>query len=262
MKLSISNISWGCEQDNKIYQMMKNKGYTGLEIAPTRIFVDKPYEKTRRAKLWAIELKKQYGLVISSMQSIWYGRTEKLFGSREERQALLNYTPKAINFAEAIGCRNLVFGCPVNRNLPQGVEDGIAVDFFRELGEYAAAHGTVIGMEANPPIYHTNYVNNTSAALELIRQVDSRGFMLNLDVGTMIYNGEDVSKIAGNVQLINHVHISEPWLNPIEERKLHLELKKVLTEEGYEGFVSIEMGRAQELTVIEKSLDYIGRVFQ
>lgn len=86
--------------------------------------------------------------------------------------------------------------------------------------------------------------------------------MLNLDVGTMIYNGEDVSKIAGNVQLINHVHISEPWLNPIEERKLHLELKKVLTEEGYEGFVSIEMGRAQELTVIEKSLDYIGRVFQ
>ena len=153
-------------------------------------------------------------------------------------------------------------GCPVNRNLPQGVEDGIAVDFFRELGEYAAAHGTVIGMEANPPIYHTNYVNNTSAALELIRQVDSRGFMLNLDVGTMIYNGEDVSKIAGNVQLINHVHISEPWLNPIEERKLHLELKKVLTEEGYEGFVSIEMGRAQELTVIEKSLDYIGRVFQ
>lgn len=262
MNLSISNIGWARENDTDVFRLMQNFGFGGLEIAPTRIIPEAPYDRTEEAEQWKKAVAERYGFTIPSMQSIWYGRKEKLFGSREERQALLNYTKKAVDFAAVIGCGNLVFGCPVNRNRPQGADSGIAVDFFRELGEYAAARGTVIGMEANPPIYHTNYVNNTSSALELIRRVDSKGFLLNLDVGTMIYNREDVSVITGSVQLINHVHISEPGLKPIEERELHCELKKILSEEGYRGFISIEMGKAEELTVIEKSLDYIGRVFQ
>lgn len=54
-----------------------------------------------------------------SMQSIWYGRTEKLFGTEEERNLLLDYTKSAVDFAAAIGCKNLVFGCPKNRCIPE-----------------------------------------------------------------------------------------------------------------------------------------------
>lgn len=74
---------------------------------------------------------------------------------------------------------------------------GVAVSFFREIGDYAASKGTIIGVEANPPIYNTNYVNDTSSALALIRQVGSKGFLLNLDVGTMFQNGENAELLAG-----------------------------------------------------------------
>ena len=89
MKLSISNIAWTAENDAEMYQFLQKSGYQGLEIAPTRIFPEAPYDKLAEAKEWAWELKEKYGLEIPSMQSIWYGHQEKIFGSKEERNILI-----------------------------------------------------------------------------------------------------------------------------------------------------------------------------
>lgn len=295
MKLSISNIAWTEEQDEMVYGWMRECGFEGLEIAPTRIFPENPYEHRQEAAEWAHGLRRAYGFSVPSMQSIWYGRTEGLFGSPEERKILTEYTKKAIDFAASIGCHNLVFGCPRNRCIPEssvkkaadrtrkenesvdtegrnGRGDReqeaewmeTAVSFFRELGEYARMCGTVIGMEANPPMYHTNFINTTKEALELVRRVDSRGFLLNLDVGTMLACGEDCTELQGSIRLINHVHISEPGLKPVQKRVLHRELKKILWEEHYDGFVSIEMGKTEDgsLGALRSAMAYVQSVFE
>lgn len=262
MKLSISNIAWGMEQDETAYALMKKYGYTGLEIAPTRIFPGKPYELLSEAATWGAELKERYGLCVSSMQSIWFGRQEQMFGTDGERRLLIEYTKKAVDFAAAVGCKNLVFGCPRNRVVPEGMDAGKGIAFFQETGAYALQNGVVIGMEANPPIYHTNYINNTQEALDLIRQVNSKGFQLNLDVGTMIQNQENIAELADNIHLISHVHISEPELKAIEPRKLHRDLGEVLSAGSYQGFVSIEMGKADDLSVLEDKMEYVRSVFQ
>ena len=44
MKLAVSNIGWSAEQDEAVFALMKEYGFDGLEIAPTRIFTDAPYE--------------------------------------------------------------------------------------------------------------------------------------------------------------------------------------------------------------------------
>ncbi len=261
MRLSVSNIGWGMEQDIMVYELMKKYGYSGLEIAPTRIFPNSPYEEKARAREWKEKLEREYGFVIPSMQSIWFGRKEKLFGTEEERQILGDYSRKAIDFAAAIDCKNLVFGCPGNRNLPENADEDRGRLFFRALGDYALERGTAIGMEANPPIYDTNYINRTCSALELVKNVGSKGFLLNLDVGAMIWNGEETDELKGCGHLISHVHISEPNLAPVRERKLHRDLSRFLRGEGYQGFVSVEMGRVEELSVLEDSLRYIRSVF-
>jgi sugar phosphate isomerase/epimerase len=262
MNLSISNIGWAAESDTQVYELMTRYGFSGLEIAPTRIFLEHPYEQVNQASAWAEQLRGQYGFAVPSMQSIWYGREEKIFGTAEERQALIDYTKQAIDFAAAIRCKNLVFGCPRNRNLPEDGEIDLAILFFKELGDYAANQGTIIGMEANPPIYNTNYINDTKAALSLIHEVGSDGFRLNLDVGTMIYNRESVDILSGNVKYINHVHISEPGLKPIEKRILHKELKDVLLKEHYRGFISIEMGKTDELKKLDDVMYYVKGIFE
>ncbi len=261
MRLSISNIGWSAENDISVYAMMQNYGFTGLEIAPTRIFPEHPYSRLDDAIVWAGKLKSDHGFIIPSMQSIWYGRSEKLFGTEEERTALVNYTKKAIDFAEAVECKNLVFGCPRNRSIPDGADENIAIRFFREIGEYAAQHGTVVAMEANPPIYNTNYINDTASAIELIENVDLEGFKLNLDVGTMVENDEDVSILKGREKHINHVHVSEPGLKAIERRQLHRDLADLLKSCDYNGFVSIEVGRQEKVDELGKMMKYVEETF-
>lgn len=262
LKLSISNIGWNAWQDEEVYRLMKKYQFTGLEIAPTRIFQEQPYERLSEAALWSSDLAKEHGFTVTSIQSIWFGRQERLFGEESERNILTEYTKRAIDFSAAVGSRNLVFGCPRNRICPEGTDPEIGTRFFAEIGNYAVQKGTVIGMEANPAIYHTNYINGTPEALDLIRKVGSKGFLLNLDIGTMIQNGEDLAGLMGNVDLINHVHISEPGLKPIEPRAIHQELKRILTDGSYKGYVSIEMGRVEELPVIEEVMKYVRSVFQ
>lgn len=255
-KLSASNIGWSKEYDGSIYSFLKENEFPGLEIAPTRLF-DDPYNQIDKAVAW----QKTVGFEIPSMQSIWFGRKEKIFGLPEERLFLINYTKKAIDFANAVHCSNLVFGCPQNRIMPENADEQIAIDFFKEIGEYAASKGTVIGMEANPPVYNTNYINCTEAALQLIDKVDSAGFKLNLDVGTMICNNESAEILEGRVFLINHVHISEPGLHAIAKRDLHYEIRDILIKENFNKYVSIEMGNQNPIESVKDAVTYIKDVF-
>lgn len=261
MKLSISNIAWSSDHDYEVYNLMKCAGYAGLEIAPTRIFPDNPYSQLTSAKDWALNLNKEFNLVIPSMQSIWYWRSEKVFGSDEERESLINYTKSAIDFAATIGCKNLVFGCPKNREVLDGCNIDTVVTFFRIIGDYAYSRNTVIGMEANPKIYNTNFINTTAQALDLIKKVSSKGFKLNLDIGTIIENGEKAEVIKDHVSLISHVHVSEPYLKTIKIRDLHKEIQEILKNENYQNFVSIEMAKQDDLKVIEDTISYVKNIF-
>lgn len=259
MKLSISNMAWSAVHNTAAYDLMKKYGIKGLEILPTKIIPAQPYDHIEKLAEWK-ESVNAYGFCIPSMQSIWYGRTERIFGTEAERAALTDYTVKAVEFAEAAGCRNLVFGCPKNRNFPAGADREAGISFFREIAEYAALHHTVIGMEANPPIYQTNYINTTKEALELIDQVDRSAFMLNFDFGTFLENGEDLSLLEGRVIQISHVHISEPYLKPIRRRKEHESLCRMLKEEGYQGYLSIEMSEVQDMAALEEVMAYVAEI--
>lgn len=262
MKLSISNIAWSKEYDLEMYEYLMKENFEGLEIAPTRIFEEKPYEYLEKAKLFSQDLKKYKGLQISSMQSIWYGRSEKIFGSKDERNELIDYTKKAIDFSSAIRCNNLVFGCPKNRVINSKEDAEIALDFFYELGEYAKDKDTVLSMEPNPVIYNTNFINHTIDAFEFVNKVNSAGLKVNVDLGTIIYNNEDLETISDNIVLVNHVHISEPNLALIEKRDLHIKLAHILKKENYNNFISIEMGKRDNLQEVKKSIKYIKEVFK
>lgn len=263
MKLSASNIAWSTEEDEKVYNLLKEYGFKGLEIAPNRLIEKQPYEHKALARKIAQDLKREYGFVIPSMQSILFGRCERLFGSVEERKELMNYLKKAVDFAEMIGCKNLVFGSPKNRNMKKESDYSNAVAFFFEIGEYAAQHGTIISIEANPPIYGTNFINRTQEAIKLVHEVNCEGFKLNLDFGTILENGEDIETVAPLLEWVNHIHISEPQLVSIQKRLEHGSLAEILKQQGYDRFVSIEMKRNEnnKLDVLEETLHYIVAVF-
>lgn len=257
LKFAISNIAWQAENDRAVYEYMQTSEFAGLEAAPTRLFAAEPYAHTAELRELAASLREEYGLTVCSLQSIWYGRTEQIFGTAAERAALLDYTKEAIRFAVAGDCGNLVFGCPKNRSIHSAADIAVGIEFFRAIGEYAAEQGTVVALEANPDIYGTNWLNHTDEAVAFCREVASPGIRVNFDLGTVIHNGEDLTECFDNIELVNHVHISEPYLKRIEQRSLHRELLDGLRDAGYDRFVSVEMGTQDNVADVYRTIDYV-----
>ena len=252
-KLCISNIAWAAAHDEAMYAFLLEQGYEGLEIAPTRLFPERPYEHIAEAKEFAARLYERFGLRVASMQSIWYGVTQSVFGTDADRRFLVDYTKRAVDFAAAMGCGNLVFGCPKHRVLPSPEALPVADAFFREIAAYAALAGVVIALEPNPEFYGTNFINTTAQAFEYCRRLSAPGLMVNVDLGTSIHCGDSVAFLSENAALIHHVHISEPMLAPIQHRALHGELAAL----AFDGYFSIEMGNKDDLALVQDTVRYV-----
>ncbi|MBQ7156022.1 MAG: sugar phosphate isomerase/epimerase [Synergistaceae bacterium] len=261
MRLCASNIAWTSEQDEAVYQLMNASGFEGLEIAPSRLFPDKPYDHLSDAAEFAEYVRKVYGLTVASMQSLWYGMPQRIAGTQRERSELLEYTVKALHFADALDCRNIVFGCPKNRRLERPEDVSIVEEFIAKIAEEAGKFGIVIALEANPEIYGTNFVNTTSEAIALVTRINHPFLKVNLDVGTMLANRENPDTLAEKVSAINHVHISEPELAAVKPHKEHEILSRLLKESGYDGFVSIEMRKCESLSELERAINHVRRIF-
>ena len=267
MKLSISNIAWSAPEDAQVYELMKSYGIDGLEVAPTRLFPDAPYDKSAHDIAKAKDDILSYGITPVAMQSLHFGASGMaMFEGAESRKALLDYTKKAIIFAENLGSKILVFGSPKLRNINDiDREYDIALDFFRELGEYAAAHGRCVCIEANPKEYNTNFINTTADAHKLVCDVGSSGFSLHVDTSTMIINGEDLGVIGRIADKIKHVHISTPYLNGIDRAHddFYKSFASLLKQNKYKNYASVEMRRTEEnnLRHIEGVLRYVSEIF-
>lgn len=117
-----------------------------------------------------------------------------------------------------------------------------------------------LAIEANPPIY-TNYLNGTAEAFALVKRLDNPGLAVNLDLSTMLAQGENLQDFLMDLSYVSHIHISEPGLAPIQPRPVHRELALLLGAVGYRGAVSVEMARTDADTV-KRTMAYIAEVFQ
>ena len=257
-QLAISNIAWLKDDDEAVYTAMQQAGFTGLELAPTRIFSEAPYENLTSALLFGGYLKNRWGFSVPSLQSIWYGQKGNIFYPADT-EPLLDYTAQAFQFAHSLNCPSLVFGCPKNRMRPLGGNDAAAEAFFVQAGNLAARYGVHLALEANPPMY-TNYLNDTADAFALVKRLDNPGLSVNFDLSTVLAQGEKLQTFIDDMQYVSHVHISEPGLTPIQKRPEHRELALLLGAVGYRGFVSIEMAHT-DLDTIRRTMDYIAEVF-
>jgi sugar phosphate isomerase/epimerase len=255
MKLAISNIAWN-NNDDYYYRIMQQYGFTGLEIAPTK-FSNNPYDHLAIANEIQHSLLDNYQLSVVSMQSLLFGTDGmELFASTNVRQSLLAYLKKAIIYAETIGCPVLVFGNPKNRIMSDPNKDYlIALEFFRELGDFAIEHNTYLCIEPNPKDYGTNFINTLEDAQRLVKDVNSNGFRMIIDTSTMILNKNNPNAIVGVLDYVKHIHISMPFLKPLnQEYKNHeawlRDLFAIIRRSEYNNYVSIEMLNTEQQNVL------------
>jgi sugar phosphate isomerase/epimerase len=253
MNLAVSNIAWPAEQDEAVAASLSALDIKGIEVAPTKVW-PAPLEATSAQVDAYRQFWESRGIAVVAAQSLLFGQPRlTLFEDPATRRQTLDYLRGIVGICAQLGAQALVFGSPRNRQVGRG--DPIlawqaAVDFFGQLGEAAAAAGTVIAMEANPPEYGTDFVTHADQAVELVRAVNHPGFWLHLDSGCMTLAGDPVALIAENINLIRHFHVSEPGLGIIGSGQVqHARFARELREHAYERWISIEMRQGQPFSL-------------
>lgn len=242
----MSNLAWEAQYDAAIAAVLQDAGVDAIDVVPGRYFPDPasvaPDDAYRVRDVW-----RERGVQIVGMQSLLFGTTGlNLFGDAAVQDAMLRHLDGVCRLGRALGATRLAFGSPRNRDA-SGLEPeqaaGLAVAFFRRLGEAAFAQGVVVCLEANPVAFGCNFLTTTEEAGVLVRRIDHPGIRLQFDTGAVFTNGEDLDALlAAFGDLVGHVHLSEPGLAPLSaEGRDHASTTAALRRAFPEAVVTIEM---------------------
>lgn len=257
MKLAISNIGWASAPlDPAVLALLQEHGVTGIDVAPTRLWPGWEGATIASAEAWRQRIE-DAGFVVPAAQSLLYQRPElTLFDDDAGRSALVAHVAFVSSLVAVLGGRVLVFGSPKIR-APEDPDAAwpIAVETFRRIGDACAAHGTVLCIEPNPPVYGCTFVNTAAEGRALVDAVDSPGFGLHLDAAGLTLAGDDAAAaVRASAGSITHMHASEPQLGHFGDPQVdHAAVGAALRDVGYDRWLSIEM-RPQPLDRIAEAL--------
>ena len=218
MKLSVSNIAWNVEQDLQIAELLKHHGVTHIDIAPGKYFKDLP--ATSDLEISQVKAKwSDLGISCAGMQSLLFGTKGLNLFERSTQIPMLAHLEKICHIGAVLGADKLVFGSPKNRDrsgLSDDETQDLALDFFQRLGNTAKCEGVIINLEANPTCYGTNFLTNTQEAAEFVKTLNHPAIRLQLDLGTVYTNHEDIESLLNRyAAIIGHIHLSEPQMAPL-----------------------------------------------
>jgi len=257
MKLAISNIAWEQHEDPAILALLIANGVTGIEVAPTKLWQDWKGASHKEAKAYK-KVMQEKGFELPAMQAILFGKPELQLFDKLSHGAFLEHIKLVADLANGFGSKVMVFGAPKNRKrgqVPFSEAIGIARDFFYKAGEVCAEHGCCLAIEHNPVEYGCDFITNVLDAKELVESVSHKGFKLHIDSAGLHMCGGDIAEMISTAGKFVHYHISEPMLEPIFGGEVDQQRGiKALRDNGYKGWVSIEMKQPVSIDILEKSL--------
>lgn len=260
MRLAISNIAWAQHDDPAVLAALRQQGFQGIEVAPTKLWPAWEGANATSARQYRQQLA-DAGFAIPALQAVVYGKSFRLFAEdRAERDALLAHFRLVAELAEALGAGAIVFGAPKCRDraaLSEAEAWERACAAFSELGAIFAEHGACLCIEPVPPEYGCNFIHTAEQAWGLVRAVDSPGFGLHVDAAALCYAGESLASLLAIPDLdLRHFHISEPGMTGFAQpRVAHEDNLASLKRWGYANWCSVEVDGAKH--ELEHSIEWV-----
>lgn len=267
MKLSISNIAWSEHDNMEVFSYLRKNGFTGIEVAPTKIcseWKDITIKKTKSYKRFLAD----EGFSIPAIQAILFNKQELEIFNPRKLDALRDHFKQVADIAYNLGAKTIVFGAPKNRrrhhlSIDEALNQGQEV--FYELSEICKERECIIGIENNPIEYNCDFLSNIADIVQFTDKLNHESCKLHLDSAGVFMN----SKIVDGeviIESINHdiahYHISEPMLEPITGGLVpHKRYIDAVTRQGYNKWLSVEMKTPKNIELLKKSIVEVKNLF-
>jgi sugar phosphate isomerase/epimerase len=268
MRYAVSNIALTAFDHLDELPMIAEMGIAGLEIAPSRIWLDTwqdlsatDIEVYRRALETA-------GLEAVGLHSLFFDHPDLgLFRDPAGRAKSLDFLVHLSAMCRDLGGTTLIWGGGRQRG-DVGREDAFAesVAFMTDLCDRISGHGTVFCFEPLGP-QSTDFINTAQDALDIVRAVDHRALAVQLDAKALFQNDEvTLDPFSAVADRLVHFHANEPDLGILGTSGMidHAAMGGFLRAVGYDRFVSIEQRQLETGTPVEnisKSLELLKRCY-
>jgi sugar phosphate isomerase/epimerase len=175
---------------------------------------------------------------------------------------LLKHLKNIIDLAIRCGVENLVFGCPRNRKLLDLNKDNdeIFIEFMSVLGKYIGTRKLIISIENNSKKYNCNYLNTIEQVGEIVKKINNPNIKMMVDIGNCIMENDNIENIIKYKNLINHIHISMPFMKPlIKYNEIeYTNFINILKKINYNNVISLEFlnnNDNEELKLLDETLN-------
>jgi D-psicose/D-tagatose/L-ribulose 3-epimerase len=245
MKLGVSNLAWDPTATDQAFELLRNYGAEGVEVAPTRIA---PWDDLGPSELKSYRDKlRRAQLSACSLQAILFNRPQaQLLGDGDRFENLCNHMHHVGKVATALDTRIVVFGAPSNRS--RGVlsienATDLALTRMRVLGDIAAEYDYQIAVESVPEYYKSDFLTRISEVESFVDACGHPNVALHFDIACVTLAGDDPVACVGDVAgKIVHFHAAEPDLGSFIHPKCdHGNVGRILQRGHYSHWIVIEI---------------------
>lgn len=265
MKFAICNetfVDWPFE---KAFQVARDVGYTGIEIAPFTIATDvRQIEQSRRD-----EIRRQAEAADLEVIGLHWllAKTEGFYLTTPDekvRRQTSDYLGELARLCRDLGGRVMVLGSPKQRNLLPGVSHDqameLAADCLRGAVPRLEEFDVTIAVEPLGP-GDGDFLTTADQGAQLIEMVGSPHCRLHLDVKAMASEPTPVPQIIErHASLTEHFHANDPNLRgPGFGEMDFVPIFQALAKVDYRGWVSVEVFdyTPDPETIARESIEYM-----
>ena len=261
MKFAICNETFQDWPFDKAFRFAAELGYTGLEIAPFTINVN-AYDISPATRA---EVKRQAddaGLEIIGLHWLLAKTSGYYLTTPDDavRRKTADYIGELARLCRDLGGKVMVLGSPQQRNLLPGVSyedaEAYAVEVLHAVVPACKQNGVTIGLEPLGPA-EGDFMLTAKSGIRLAQLVRSPYCRLHLDVKAMSSEGPPIADIIrASREWLVHFHANDPNLKgpgfgDVDFRPIAAALQEV----GYQGDVSVEVFRFENIDVVFEEAD-------
>jgi len=253
-RLSVSNICVDRDTQFQFACLLRLYGILRVQIAPTTLLADADWSKIGDLDLTTFT---NQGITVQSFQSITFGKPNLNIFSKDTRDQLMEHLKFVAKTASDHRVRFLVFGCPRNRQVLPEIEDpdSVFVEFFQDLGNYCADLNIIVCIEPNAKEYGCNYLNTIEEVGRIVTRIDRPSIRMMVDIGNIIMEQDDITKIIDYKNPIYNVDIAQPRMcSFVDPQKQHIKFRELINKH-VDTNRTLEMLAIKDLRDLNKSLE-------
>ena len=246
MRLATSNIALPAFAHIDALAHLPKMGFTGLEVAPSRVWRDTWHGLGRAAVDAYRKAVEAAGLTVIGLHSLFFDHPDLgMFRGAEIRRRTLDFLVHLSGLCRDLGGKTLIYGSRTARTrgaLTPAEAHAEAVDFMGELCRRIDGHGTCFCFE---PLEKevADFINSAYESLAVVEDVNDPGVGVQLDAKALVANGEAGPETFAAVRHhLVHFHANEPGLGVLGASGTvdHAAFGGCLRDVGYDGYVSNE----------------------